>query len=204
MSDNTVDAKGKLCPVPLVMTKKVYDKLNENEVMTTLVDNDTSAKNVRTFILESGGKVSSSKDGNVTTLTITKGAIKESKEADQYCEIGQPANLSSVIYLPKDKIGNGEPEDLGKALMQAFLNTVKDVPPYPTHAVFMHNGVKLLKEGTKTAEAVAGWEKLGIKLLACGTCLDFFGIGEKQKIAKVSNMFDILTVLNNAGKIITP
>jgi len=206
MNENIADATGKLCPVPLVMTKKIYDKLPEGDNMTTLVDNDTSAKNVETFILESGGKVTSSKEGSLTTLSIVKGSQAHSGKAEEYCTIEQPNTTSvpSVIYIPKDKIGNGEPDDLGSALMLAFLNTIKDVEPYPSHAIFMHNGVKLLEEGSKTAEAVSGFSKLGIKVIACGTCLDYFGLTNKQKIGKISNMFDILSMLTNAGKIITP
>ncbi len=203
MSNPLVDAKGKLCPVPLVMTKKVYDELSEGETMTVLVDNDTSAKNVQTFILESGGKVKLSKEGEVSSLEVVKGKM-ESGTAEDYCTTDLAA--PHIVYLASDQIGTKTPEgeELGIALMKAFLGTLKDVRPLPSHLIFIHEGVKLLVEGTKTESLIAELKGLGVQLVACGTCLDYFGLMDKQSIAKVSNMYDILSLQTKAGKILKP
>ncbi len=203
MTDIKVDARGKLCPVPLVMTKKEFDRLEEGQRMFTLVDNDTSAQNVRTFVLESGGRAEMNKEGNVTTLTITKGARKTSGEAEGYCRVDAP-DAPHVIYVSRSRIGNGEPEELGRGLMQAFLQTIKDVRPLPSHVIFMHNGVTLLETGSKTAEAAMELEKLGVTVVACGTCLDYLGLMDRRACGKVSNMYDILTLLTTAGRVVAP
>lgn len=208
MAEIKVDATGKLCPVPLVLTKKEFDKLNEGETMVTLVDNDTSAKNVETFVVESGGKAEKKKEGDVTTIFITKGAQRTSGVAEEYCTTDLPEQTAQakghIVYFARDKIGNGEPEELGGALMLAFLNTLKDVFPLPTHAIFMHNGVKLLKKETKTAEAILALEQKGVKIIACGTCLDYLKVMDEKATGKVSNMYDILSLLTKAGKIVRP
>jgi selenium metabolism protein YedF len=204
MSNETVDARGKLCPVPLVMTKKIYDSLSEGEQMQTLVDNPTSARNVQAFILESGGVVTSTTDGQVVTLSITKGAKSQSGKAEDYCSTGIEPAIPHIICVTRDSMGNGEPRELGKALMQAFLRTIKDVDNLPSHIIFIHNGVNLLKNGTKTVEAVQELEALGVTVLACGTCLDYFGLMDGIGCGKVSNMYDILSVMTHASKVIQP
>lgn len=200
MSSSEVDARGKLCPVPVVMTKKVYDTLNEGDQMSVLIDNDTSAENVAAFVLESGGLVESAKEGDVTTLTVTKGAIEKSKEAGDYC--APPKR--HVIYISSDIIGTQGSEELGKALMQSFIQTIKDVTPLPSHIIFINRGVKLLIEGSKLAEAAKELEKLGVKITACGTCLDYFDLMDKIVCGQVSNMYDILNLLTRAGHVIKP
>ncbi len=200
MSKPIVDAKGKTCPVPLVMTKKVFDPLAEGDQMQVLVDNDTSAKNVETFVQESGGQVKLEKEGSVTTLTITKGVQAESGQAESYCSTTAP----HVIYVSTNRVGVDGEEDFGKALMQTFLQTIKDVTPRPSHLLFMHRGVQLLKKGTKTAEAVAELEQQGISVIVCGTCLDYYNLMDERACGKVSNMYDILSILSQAGKVIKP
>lgn len=198
MKNNTVDARGKLCPVPLIMTKEVYDILDEGEQLITLVDNDTSAKNVETFILESGGKTITSRDGNLITISITKGKEAVSKVAEEYCQVSLP----HVIFITANMIGNDE--ELGKALMQSFIQTIKDVVPLPSHIILINTGVMILETGTKTAEALVELESLNVKVVACGTCLDYYGIMDKRAGGQVSNMYDILSILTNADKIIKP
>ena len=136
-------------------------------------------------------------------MTITKGAQASSGEAEAYCLPDQPGT-PHVIYLARNRLGNGAPEELGRGLMQAFLQTIKDIRPLPSHVIFIHNGVKLLEDGSKTAEAIVELEGLGIAIIACGTCLDFMELMDKRACGKVSNMYDILTLLTNAGKIIAP
>ncbi len=202
MSSQKVDARGKTCPVPLVMTKKVFDALAEGQKMQVVVDNDTSAKNIETFVCESGGKAVLLKDGVETTLTLTKGEQAVSGEAEVYCSSGIAA--AHVIYVSSDRVSEGENQDLGLALMQTFLQTIKDIRPLPSHVIFMHRGVTLLKEGTKTAEAACELKELGVGIIACGTCLDYFKVMDQRACGKVSNMYDILSLMTTAGKIIKP
>ena len=37
----------------------------------------------------------------------------------------------------------------------------------------------------------------------CGTCLNFYGLSEKLEVGEVSNMYDILSRMQEAAKTIT-
>ncbi|MDY0255531.1 MAG: sulfurtransferase TusA family protein, partial [Tenuifilaceae bacterium] len=50
----TVDAKGELCPKPLIMTKKALGEMGDNETLEVLIDNETSMKNVTRFLTDNG------------------------------------------------------------------------------------------------------------------------------------------------------
>jgi hypothetical protein len=43
----------------------------------------------------------------------------------------------------------------------------------------------------------------GTKILACGTCLNFFNLKEKLKVGTASNMVEITNMLLNAAKVVT-
>jgi len=66
----TVDAKGQICPIPLIMTKKALSEISENETLQILIDNETSVKNVCRFLEEHGMKVNKSKTGNILIMLL--------------------------------------------------------------------------------------------------------------------------------------
>ena len=43
---HTIDAIGKQCPVPVVMTKKVLDQAEQGDEIQILVDNETAVNNL--------------------------------------------------------------------------------------------------------------------------------------------------------------
>jgi peroxiredoxin family protein len=40
----------------------------------------------------------------------------------------------------------------------------------------------------------------GVEILACGTCLNYFELKEKLRTGRISNMYEILSVLSQAGR----
>jgi hypothetical protein len=47
-------------------------------------------------------------------------------------------------------------------------------------------------------------EEMGVGLLVCGTCLDFYKVRERLAVGQVSNMFTILETQMQAHCIIRP
>jgi len=45
---------------------------------------------------------------------------------------------------------------------------------------------------------------MGVELLVCGTCLDFYKVRERLAVGQVSNMFTILETQMQAGRLIRP
>ena len=47
-------------------------------------------------------------------------------------------------------------------------------------------------------------ENAGVQILSCGTCLDYFGLKEKLKVGKPTNMKDTVATLMTADRVVCP
>jgi selenium metabolism protein YedF len=88
--------------------------------------------------------------------------------------------------------------------MRAFIKTIKDLDEKPEKIIFINSGVKLSCKGSKVIEDLKELEKSGIKILSCGTCLDFYGLKEDLAAGTISNMYEILSAVQDAEKVIRP
>lgn len=108
----------------------------------------------------------------------------------------------TVIFVNSDKIGHGD-EKLGEVLIKTLFYTLTETDTKPETIIFMNNGVKLPVENLEVIEHLKKLEESGVKLLICGTCLDYFKIKDKVKVGIVSNMYEIVENFLSAEKVIT-
>jgi selenium metabolism protein YedF len=202
MSLKTVDARNKLCPQPLILTKKALSELVMGQSMVVLINNETSRQNVERFCADNGAACTVEKEGDTFKLTVQK--LKDTpvaaKSAAEYCT--EPKG-SHVICFKNDKMGMGD-DALGTLLIKGFINTIKETEPLPETIVFYNAGIRLALEGSPVLAPLQELQQKGVRMLVCGTCADFFKQKENVKAGTISNMFDILTVLTRAGHIIYP
>jgi peroxiredoxin family protein len=66
----------------------------------------------------------------------------------------------------------------------------------------MNSGVKLVVEGSEALENIQKLSELGIEIISCGTCLDYYNIKDKLKVGIIGNMYTIVEYMNNAAKVI--
>jgi selenium metabolism protein YedF len=88
--------------------------------------------------------------------------------------------------------------------MKSFLHTLKEVEPRPWRLIFINAGVKLAVEGSDLLNVLSQLEGIGVEILSCGTCLDFFKLKEKLVAGKITNMYDIVCSLIAATNVIRP
>jgi selenium metabolism protein YedF len=100
-------------------------------------------------------------------------------------------------------MGKG-PEELGEILIKAFINSIKEVSPLPGAIVLYNSGIFLAIEGSPVIEALTEMETLGVKVLVCGTCLNYFGKKDQLRTGTISNMYSILETLSSAGHVVVP
>ena len=108
-----------------------------------------------------------------------------------------------VIFISSEGMGRGD-EELGAILMAAFFDTLSQFKAELSHVIFVNAGAKLVVEGSAVLEALLQLEQTGVQMLACGTCLNYFGIKDKLAVGSVSNMYAIVETLSRAGRIIQP
>lgn len=106
-----------------------------------------------------------------------------------------------VYFITSDKIGSQDPE-LGTRLMNTFFLKLVQVIRLPSHILLMERGVQLLLPESPCLDPIKVLEEKGVEILACQTCLDYYGIKEKIGAGKVSNMPDIIEAMQAAGKVI--
>lgn len=204
----TVDARGLSCPQPVIAARK---KISEPGVTSAavLVDNDASAENVSRMARRMGCEVRLEDAGDGCSRVLLdreKDARPEDVEPPSDEESEQQAcRLPSrvAVMVASDTLGRGS-EELGRLLNVAFVKTLREVAPRPETLVFMNGGVRLVSEGGELVEAVGEIERLGVRVLVCGTCLDFFGLTEKVEVGTISNMFEIASTLMEADRVVRP
>jgi selenium metabolism protein YedF len=84
-----------------------------------------------------------------------------------------------------------------------MFGALAEVKPLPKTIVFMNTGVKLTVEGSPVLDKIKSLEKLGVEILICGTCLDYFHLKDKVGVGTVSNMFTILETLLSASNVVS-
>ena len=68
--------------------------------------------------------------------------------------------------------------------------------------VFVNNGVKLTIDVSEVLSVLKAYEKDGLHILVCGTCLTHFNLLDKKQVGETTNMLDIVTAMQLADKII--
>ncbi len=193
-----VDAKGKACPQPVLMTKKALSEM-EAGAFTVLVDSAISKDNVVRFATSQGCETRVEEKNGVFYIEVVK-----DDAGDTTGNAAEGAISSNItMYVHSDRMGQGD-DTLGKILIKGFLKTLKDVDPKPRRMIFVNSGVFLTTEGSEVIDALKELEAMGIEILSCGTCLDFFNRKEKLQVGVASNMYDIASALLQADKVVIP
>ena len=88
--------------------------------------------------------------------------------------------------------------------MKGFLYALSQQAELPKTILFYNGGAKLTTENSYSIEDLKTMEAQGVEILTCGTCLDYYGLKDKLRVGGVTNMYDIVTRLNQASKVIKP
>ena len=194
-----LDCRKQACPQPIIDTKKALEAGNDQ--LLVIVDSIVSRDNVRRFASSQGHKVEiEDKGGGLYYMHITRNPNAAVKAAGAGAA-AIPVTGGVVVFITSDKLGEGD-ERLGGILMKAFLNTLHDSEPKPEKILFINNGVKLTTEGSEVLDSLEALTHDGVDIMSCGTCLNYYGIVEKLKYGIAGNMYDIVNVLLEAGKVI--
>lgn len=183
-----IDARKMACPKPVILTKKELDAMETGEVCT-LVDNKVATENLSRLAQSMGLKATVEEMGEDYKVTINKDHAVEMKSDDETFVIGIGTNV----------MGHGD-EKLGAILIKSFLYTVSQTAPLPKTVVFFNGGVKLTTKGSEVLEDLKNMADNGVKIISCGTCLDFYGLKEDLEIGEISNMYTIYETLEKADR----
>jgi len=99
-------------------------------------------------------------------------------------------------------MGHGD-DGLGDMLMFNFIKTLKEMGPDLWRVAFVNSGVSFTAEGSEAVPLLKELAGEGVQILACGACLAYFHLLDKQQVGEVSNMLDIVTGMQIADTVVT-
>jgi selenium metabolism protein YedF len=189
-----IDARGLACPGPVVEAKKALET-GGFELLEVLVDGPTAKENVSRFAAYAGHKVEGIVDDDgASTIRIRPSASGSADAAGPVKAAALGTAAAETIFIASNQIGAGS-DELGSLLMRGYLKTLIEAPKLPKRIIFMNGGVRLVAEGSDSHESLAKLAELGVEIIACGTCLDYYKLKEKLAVGRVSNMFEISSFL---------
>lgn len=195
-----IDAVGKACPIPVIMTKKEIDNGEENLVIK--VDNKIAVENLKKLATSTGFIVEVKADNAIFFVALSKECDECNTMLEELVNENTVPKSDYVVFVGKEYIGEGN-EELGKNLMRMFFYTLTESKELPTHILLMNGGVKLATLDDQTVEHLKVLVDKGVDVLVCGACLNFYDIAEELKVGSVSNMYDIVTRMQLAKKVLS-
>lgn len=198
-----LDARNMTCPLPVIESKKILTTMKEGESLEVLVDNHIAVQNLSKMAAQKNFPVTSEKiDENnyIVTFSIGETVIEDVNE-DVPCYPDQKWDI--VVVISSDKMGEGD-EKLGKLLMKGFIYALTELDVLPSTVLLYNGGAKLSVEGSEALQDLKTLESMGVEILTCGTCLNFYGISEKLGVGTATNMYEIAEKQMKASKVVRP
>ena len=189
-----IDCRKLNCPEPVLRTKKALEE-SAGRIVKVIVDNDVARDNILRFVKSSGLQAAWQEEGGLFLIQITQEDPLSSPGTEQAeAAACSPSLQQQVILISSDQLGRGS-EELGALLMKNFIYTLTKQDRLSRALIFMNSGVKLCVEGSPVLEELRTLQAGGVEVLACGTCLDYFGLKKSLQAGAVSNMYDIIELL---------
>jgi len=204
----TVDARGLACPEPVLLTKKA---IAENEEVTVIVDNEIAVENIRRLAAKTAcGFSVTEREGGVREISLVRTGAAGQPPADAGAEAGPSCGVTPgketgtvVVILSDNHMGRGD-DVLGDVLIRAFIHTLAQLKPLPETIICYNAGVKLAVKESAVLDDLQQLAQAGVDILVCGTCVNYFGLGDQVAAGHISNMYDIAETMAGAARLVRP
>lgn len=201
-----VNAIGDTCPIPVVKAKNAIKELGGAGVVEVLVDNEIAVQNLGKMAKQKGYAFASEKLGAAEfKVTMTVGESAEQQNVDDIPEVcavpGHKKNV--VVAINSAKMGVGH-DELGGVLIKGFIFALTQMDELPSAILFYNGGATLTTEGSASLDDLKNLEAQGVEILTCGTCLNYYGLGDKLRVGEVTNMYSIVEKLTGADLVVKP
>ena len=187
----TINAVGWECPKPIIATKQMLDTMCDGTVLT-IVDNQIALDNLLDFAKSVGYQCEYENKEGLFYVNTTK----DESCADVMAELtGKNDNLGIVVTTDRFGVGSDE---LGATLMKSYLFALTEAEKLPKTLIFINKGVTLACEDSASLDALQTLADAGVEIMACGACLNFYGLTDALAVGSISNMYMIVNKMNNA------
>jgi selenium metabolism protein YedF len=198
-----VDGKGLLCPQPLILTRKALKNCLPGETLKIECDNRTAFQNILTYLKDQSLEPKGAETGDIFQIEVINQVVQSYQEVGSGSIDAGLCSSAYVVVVSSERMGDGDPQ-LGTILMKGFLNALNEQPLLPTHLVFYNSGVKMATSESGVSSSLKQLEEMGVEILICGACVDFYAIKDQLCVGKISNMFTITETMAKTGHVVRP
>ena len=201
------DVRDLACPAPVLKLRELLEA-GEREVRFHVAD-QLCRSNVTRFANSRGAEivVEDPEDGSFFITIKAPEPQDPAQEHETTAPSAVPATAASrgprVVQITGATMGSGD-DELGDLLLRSFLKTQVELERMPDAIIFYNNGVKLCCTGSVLVDDLRELENSGVEIIACGTCLNFFELGDQLQVGRVTDMLEIAGRLAGAGSIVRP
>jgi len=201
-----IDALGKPCPIPVIESKKALSEQNAQGV-SVKVDNLVAVQNLEKMAKGYGYEFSYvEKATDSYEVVIKKNGQEHPHEIlAGNTELSVPENDTHtsglVVVIGRDTMGEGA-QELGKILIKGFIYSLTELPTPPKYVIFFNSGAHLTSKESNTIDDLKKLEEKGVKVLTCGTCVNFYNLQDKLAVGGIVNMYEITERMSSASNVI--
>jgi selenium metabolism protein YedF len=204
-----VDARGLACPHPVILAKKA---IAENEEVTVLVDNAIAVENIRRLAEKTACDFSvADKGGGTLEIALKRKGVTGQMPVDSEtiaeelscAAVPEKGTGPFVVVLSDNHMGRGD-DVLGDVLIRSFIHTLLQLNLLPDTIICYNAGVKLASKDSAVLDDLRQLAQAGVNILVCGTCVNYFTLGEQIDVGHISNMYDIAETMAGASRLLRP
>jgi len=199
------DVRDLACPGPVLKLRGLLDE-GERSIQFHVAD-ELCRSNVTRFAASRNvaAEVEPADDGSfIVTFTAGDDAPGARPGEDDLLVCDLPAASGpTVVQISAATMGVGD-DELGSLLMRSFIKTQAQLDDRPDAILFYNDGVKLCCSDSLLIDDLRALEASGIEIIACGTCLNFFGLADALAVGRVTDMLEIAGRLAAAGRVVRP
>lgn len=200
MKEARIDVSLAVCPDPVGKIRMVLDTLREQNIVVSKIEiiGDQALEAIENFLINNGYIIETIGDENRFSILV-KG--KEEIEVLEFLEEKPLSFEEKILFLKYDGIGEGE---LGRKLLDSFFVSLSKGVVLPQEILLLNRAVLLCADSKREAtQELLYLERKGVKILACKTCLEYYGVFEKMSVGEVSSSAIITQKLITSKSVIS-
>ena len=203
---NTIDARGQLCPMPLVMLIKALKETENSIGLSILTDNEISRNNLLSFLKDNGYQTECVQMQNYWSISIVEtnqlnASFTVTNSLKKPLQSIKKIRKNHILVINRDKMGQGS-DELGEILIKGFFNALNEMEELPEKIIFYNSGVLLCRKSYPEIESLQKLYQKNIDIILCGACIDYFKIADEIAVGRISNMLAICEILMNSEKVV--
>jgi len=201
------DVRNLACPGPVLKLRGLLDE-GEREIKFRVAD-DLCRSNVTRFAASRkiATEVQERDDGTFEVIFRAGEAAGAPGPGDTiddlFAEQVTAVRGGRLVQITSDTMGSGD-DELGALLLRSFIKTQAELDTKPNSIIFYNAGVKLCCAESLLLDDIRALEASGIEIIACGTCLNYFELGDQLAVGRVTDMLEIAGLLATAGRVVRP